>query len=136
MTPTSQVRKHSPSLAKEIAGSDINPVRDTHRLNTSLPGTLLKKEGRKKLLFGRQNDLLALGSLRHAALFAVFSNIVNSSLDSRKFLFLDLACFLNGLGHMTVILDSSDFGHVGIPTNKSLVIFEFLALSGALNPDA
>lgn len=84
------------------------------------------------LLFSCQNHLLSLGTLRHAFL-GVFPNIVHSSFDSRKLLLLDLSRFLDSLGHMAVILNSSDLRHVRVPPDKSLIVFEFLALLGAFD---
>lgn len=84
------------------------------------------------LLFGRQNHLLSLSSLRHAFL-GVFPNILGSPFDSRKLLFLDLSRLLNGFRHMTVIFDSPNLWHVRVSADKRLIVFEFLTLSGAFN---
>lgn len=59
-----------------------------------------------------------------------------TTLNRRQFFSLDLRRLLDGLRHMTLALDSSDFGHVRVPINQSLVVFQLGPLTSTLDSTA
>jgi len=87
----------------------------------------------ESLFFSCQNNLLALGTMRHAAFLAVFANVIFPPLDCCKLLFLDFTSLLDSLWHMAMVLDPSNLGHVRVSTDKGLIVFKLVALLSTLH---
>jgi hypothetical protein len=66
----------------------------------------------------------------------VLAHILLASLNSTKFLTLDLTSLLNRLGQVALPLDATDFGHVGVSLDKCLVVFELGTLTSTLDTAA
>ena len=88
-------------------------------------------------MFVCKNHLRAfILSLFQIGLASVLAHVLLASLDGSKLFSLDLTSLLNRLGQVTLSLDATNFRHMRVSLNESLVVLQLGSLTCALDSTA